>query len=37
MGVTGYRADESTDSFFARADEALYQAKENGRDRISIL
>ncbi len=37
MGLTGYLADESTDSLFARADEALYHAKENGRDQISVL
>ena len=34
MGVAAYREDEALDSLIARADTALYQAKENGRDRI---
>lgn len=34
MGVTDYRQGEPLEMFLARADAALYQAKESGRDRI---
>lgn len=34
MGVVQYRRRESSDSFFGRADEALYRAKALGRDRV---
>lgn len=34
MGVTDYRQGEALEMFLARADAALYQAKENGRDCI---
>jgi diguanylate cyclase (GGDEF)-like protein len=34
IGVAGVRAGESGDSLFQRADEALYRAKQNGRDRV---
>lgn len=36
-GVTALLADDSADSAFDRADKALYQAKERGRNRaVSI-
>lgn len=34
FGVAGRQAGESYRSLFARADKALYQAKQNGRDRV---
>jgi diguanylate cyclase (GGDEF)-like protein len=35
-GVAEHRPSESPDDLFARADRALYQAKESGRDRVAI-
>jgi len=35
LGVAQYRPNESDDKFIARADEALYHAKENGRNRAA--
>ena len=34
-GVATLKADETTDSFLARADNALYAAKGQGRNRIA--
>jgi PleD family two-component response regulator len=34
-GVATLKVDETTDSFLARADSALYAAKAQGRNRIS--
>ena len=34
VGIAVHRPDESFDSWFARADEALYRAKQAGRDRV---
>jgi diguanylate cyclase len=34
MGVTAFRAGERSDVALKRADQALYRAKENGRNRI---
>ncbi len=34
-GIATLRPDETTDSFLARADSALYTAKARGRDRIA--
>ena len=34
MGVTDYRQGEALEMFMARADAALYEAKEQGRDRV---
>ena len=34
LGVTEYRPDDSESAFFSRADAALYQAKEGGRNRV---
>lgn len=34
IGVAEYRAGESLEKFVDRADEALYQAKHSGRDRV---
>ncbi len=36
FGVADFRADDTADSFFVRADQALYRAKENGRDRVEV-
>ena len=36
MGVASLNKDESTDSWMRRADNALYKAKENGRNRIEL-
>lgn len=37
FGVTQFKADDHADSFSARSDEAMYQAKKNGRNRIESL
>ncbi len=36
LGVAMYQANESTDSFFTRTDQALYKAKTNGRNRLEL-
>jgi diguanylate cyclase (GGDEF)-like protein len=33
-GITSLRANDTSDSILARADQALYQAKESGRNRV---
>jgi diguanylate cyclase (GGDEF)-like protein/PAS domain S-box-containing protein len=37
IGATLYAKTESTDTLVARADEALYLSKENGRNRVTFL
>ncbi|RLA78511.1 MAG: diguanylate cyclase response regulator, partial [Epsilonproteobacteria bacterium] len=37
FGVTEYKEGDSIESIFKRCDEALYLAKENGRNRIEVL
>ena len=37
MGATTYRAGEDADSFLNRADQGLYQAKGNGRNRVEAM
>ncbi|NTV51138.1 MAG: diguanylate cyclase [Geobacteraceae bacterium] len=37
FGVTQFRGDDHADSFTARADEAMYMAKQNGRNRIETM
>ncbi len=36
IGVTAYKQGEVTDDFLQRADTALYQSKNSGRNRVSI-
>ncbi len=35
FGIAQYRPPESTDAWFTRADDALYQAKRTGRNRVA--
>jgi len=37
FGVTQYKSEDTLESFTARTDEALYLAKENGRNRVESL
>jgi len=37
VGVTGFRQGENSDAFCIRVDQALYQAKESGKNRVVIL
>jgi PleD family two-component response regulator len=34
IGLTAIAADDTADAMFARADRALYRAKDLGRDRV---
>lgn len=36
LGVAMYDAKESTDGFFSRLDQALYRAKDKGRNRLEV-
>ena len=36
LGVAEYRHDEGESTFFSRADSALYQAKNGGRNRVEL-
>lgn len=37
FGVTRFQTDDTLESFTGRADEALYRAKEKGRNRVESL
>jgi len=37
IGITEYLAGETHDDFIGRADQALYQSKKSGRNRVSVL
>ena len=37
IGVTQYRHDEEISSFVQRADQAMYQSKQAGRNQVSCL
>jgi diguanylate cyclase (GGDEF)-like protein len=36
MGLASVRADDTAESIIARADEALYQSKQNGRNQLTV-
>lgn len=36
LGVATYKSGESTDGFFSRLDQALYRAKDKGRNRLEV-
>jgi diguanylate cyclase (GGDEF)-like protein/PAS domain S-box-containing protein len=36
FGVTQFKEDENQDTFIKRADDAMYQAKEKGRNRVEV-
>lgn len=36
FGVTAYRAGDTADTIFKRADEALYESKQGGRNRVTL-
>lgn len=36
FGVAGYRPGDTAETIVKRADEALYEAKQNGRDRVAL-
>lgn len=37
FGVTQFKQDDTEDSFIKRVDDALYQAKEKGRNRLEVV
>jgi diguanylate cyclase (GGDEF)-like protein len=37
FGVIQFKQDDTEDSFMKRADDALYKAKEKGRNRVEVV
>lgn len=37
IGVTAHRAGDSMDELLSRADQALYQSKQDGRNRVTVI
>lgn len=37
LGITSFKEDDTANSLFTRADDALYESKRNGRDRVTYL
>lgn len=37
LGITPFREDDNANSLFTRADDALYESKRHGRDRVTYL
>ncbi len=37
LGATMFRLDDTKDSIFKRADEALYESKNNGRNKVTVV
>jgi diguanylate cyclase (GGDEF)-like protein len=36
IGITQFKEDDTIDKVLARADEALYEAKESGRNKVCV-
>jgi len=37
FGVTAFRENDTQDTLILRADEGMYEAKRNGRNRVEVL
>ncbi|MEL7044423.1 MAG: hypothetical protein AAGL66_05300 [Pseudomonadota bacterium] len=36
-GVTAVREEDTTETLYARADDAMYRSKKGGRDQLTVL